>query len=173
MKIKLAIAALGTSLIAMTAPAQAQELAAQPYIGASVGYHDLGLDVEGIEDDAFIYGVVGGVGVPVGPTLTLGVEGNYHKGSGAIDSEYGVAGRLGFPIGTSSKVFVKGGYQWVDIDVEEIAGVPIAGIDDEEGDYLVGVGGEFGIGPNAALRVGVDTISFDSVRPTAGVVFKF
>jgi outer membrane immunogenic protein len=119
--------------------------------------------------------VLAGVDVPVGKTLTLGVEGNYHLGTNAIDSEYGVAARLGFPIGATSQLFVKGGYQWVDFDLGTVIGglVP-AGSDDTDGDYLVGVGGEFGIGDSPArIRVGVDTISFDTVRATAGVIFKF
>ncbi|MFM6853872.1 MAG: hypothetical protein ACKOUM_07305, partial [Sphingopyxis sp.] len=113
----------------------------------------------------------------VGETLTIGVEGNFHVGTNAIDSEYGVAARLGFPIGNGSQLFVKGGYQEVDFDTARLAGVATspAGIDDTDGDYLFGVGGEFALGQAspARLRVGVDTIAFDTVRATAGVVFKF
>lgn len=164
-----AVAALG-----LATGAQAQDAAptVQPYIGLSGGYHSLG--VSGVsDDDGAIYGVVGGVDVPVGETLTLGVEGNYHLGTNAIDSEYGAAAKLGFPVGETSQIFVKGGYQWVNIDLGNFGGAGL-GLDDTDGDYIVGVGGEFGMGDSPArLRVGVDTIAFDTVRATAGVVFKF
>ncbi len=172
------LAASAAAALALSTGAQAQETAAtaQPYIGLSGGYHDIGVSgVNGVEDNGAIYGVLAGVDVPVGETLTIGVEGNYHLGTNAIDSEYGVAARLGFPIGETSQLFVKGGYQWVDFDLGNVVGGPVpAGLDDTAGDYLVGVGGEFGLGDGPArIRVGVDTIAFDSVRATAGVIFKF
>jgi outer membrane immunogenic protein len=169
------LAAAGAAALAISTGAAAQDApTAQPYVGLSGGYHSLG--VSGVsDDDGAIYGVVAGVDVPVGETLTLGVEGNYHLGTNAIDSEYGVAAKLGFPVGTNgSQLFVKGGYQWVDLDLGNFAPVPAPGLDDTDGDYIVGVGGEFGLGDSPArLRLGVDTISFDTVRATAGVVFKF
>lgn len=166
------------AVLALSTGAQAQTTTAtaQPYIGLSGGYHDIGVsDIDGVEDNGAIYGVLAGVDVPVGETLTLGVEGNYHLGSNAIDSEYGVAARIGLPIGATSQLFVKGGYQWVDLDLGTVIGGPVpAGLDDTDGDYLVGVGGEFGVGDGPArIRVGVDTIAFDTVRATAGVIFKF
>lgn len=164
-----AVAALG---LATGAQAQDAAASAQPYVGLSGGYHSLG--VSGVnDDDGAIYGVVGGVDFPVGETLTLGVEGNYHLGTNAIDSEYGVAAKLGFPIGETSQLFVKGGYQEVNLDLGNFGGAGL-GLDDTDGDYLVGVGGEFGVGDSPArIRVGVDTIAFDTVRATAGVIFKF
>lgn len=167
------LAATGLAALTLATGAQAQGTAtAQPYVGLSGGYHDLGT---GGRDDGAIGGVLAGVDFPVGETLTLGVEGNYHVGTGAIDSEYGVAARLGFPVGESSQLFVKGGFQEVDFDLSHITGAPVpAGLDDTDGDYLVGVGGEFGMGNSGArIRVGVDTIAFDSVRATAGMIFKF
>lgn len=171
------LAASAVAALGLATGAQAQDAAAptaQPYIGLSGGYHSLG--VSGVsDDDGAIYGVVGGVDFPVGETLTLGVEGNYHLGTNAIDSEYGVAAKLGFPVGETSQLFVKGGYQWVDLDLGNFVAAPVpAGLDDTDGDYIVGVGGEFGMGDSPArIRVGVDTIAFDTVRATAGVVFKF
>ena len=164
--------------LAFASSASAQSTGAQPYVGLSGGYHDIGASVggvNGIEDNGVIYGVVAGVDVPVGETLTIGVEGNYHLGTNAIDSEYGVAARLGFPIGANSQLFVRGGYQAVNFDLGTIIGAPVPpGVDDTDGDYLVGVGGEFGVGQSRTrIRVGVDTISFNSVRATAGVIFKF
>lgn len=166
---KFALLAVATLGLATGAHAQdAVTHSAQPYVGLSGGYHSFG-------DGGTIYGVLAGVDVPVGETLTLGVEGNYHLGTNSIDSEYGVAARLGFPIGATSQLFVKGGYQWVDIDLPVRPLAPTSVVfDDTFGDYLVGVGGEFGIGDSPArIRVGVDTIAFDTVRATAGVIFKF
>ena len=169
------LAASAVASLALSTGAAAQDTAptAQPYIGLSGGYHSLG--ISGVSDDnGAIYGVVAGVDFPLGETLNLGVEGNYHLGTNAIDSDYGVAARLGFPIGESSQLFVKGGYQWVNIDIGNFVAPAVVGLDDTDGDYLVGVGGEFGLGDGPAkLRVGVDTISFDTVRATAGVIFKF
>lgn len=166
--------ATAAAALSIASGAQAQDAAttAQPYIGLSGGYHSLG--VSGVsDDDGAIYGVVAGVDFPVGESLNLGVEGNYHIGSNAIDADYGVAARLGFPVGNGSQLFVKGGYQWVNIDLGNF-GAGGAALDDTDGDYLVGVGGEFGMGDGPArIRVGVDTISFDTVRATAGVIFKF
>ena len=177
MKKYLALPAL--SLVAMLAAtgAQAQTAAptVQPYIGLSGGYHDIGAGGAG-EDAGAIGGVIAGVDVPLGETLVIGVEGNYHLGTNAIDSEYGVAARLGVRVGgNGSLLFVRGGYQEVNFDLEEIAGGPVVpGLDDTDGDYLVGVGGEFGVGGSGArIRVGVDTIAFDSVRATAGVTYRF
>lgn len=170
-KITLLSMAAAVSLGAVSA-AQAQT-AAEPYIGLSGGYHHLGINGLG-DDDGAVYGVVAGVDVPVGDKLKLGIEGNYHLGSNAIDSEYGVAARLAFPVGATSQLFVKGGYQEVDLDLGNFVTPAVIGLDDTDGDYLVGVGGEFGLGEGPArVRLGVDTIGFDTVRATAGVVFKF
>ncbi len=171
---KLFSAALTLALLGGASTAQAQDAAAaSPYVGLSGGYHDI---TTGGVDSGAIYGVVAGVDVPVGETLHVGVEGNYHLGSNAIDSEYGVAARLAFPTGPSSNVFVRAGYQWVDFDLSEIAGgLPVpAGLDDTEGDYLVGAGAEFSLGGSGTrVRVGVDTVAFDTVRATAGLIFRF
>jgi opacity protein-like surface antigen len=163
--------------IAVPSAAQAQDAKAEPFVGLSAGYHDLGVDDEDfdIDDTGAIFGVVAGVDFPVSETFFVGLEGNYHIGTDAIDNEYGVAARLGLRTSENSKIYVRGGYQEVDLDLEAILDTELpGGLDDSDGDYLVGVGGEFGLGErNAAIRVGVDTISFDSVRATAGVVFSF
>lgn len=174
------IAAAGVLAAAFAVPsvAHAQDTQAEPFIGLSAGYHDLGVDSDDtldIDDTGAIFGVVGGVDFPVTETFFIGVEGNYHFGTDAIDNEYGIAARLGVRAGENSKIYLRGGYQEVDLDLEAILDTELpGGLDDSDGDYLVGVGGEFGLGGrNAAIRVGVDTISFDSLRATAGVVFSF
>ena len=48
-----------------------------------------------------------------------------------------------------------------------------AGFDDTDGDYLVGDGGQYKIGPNTALRVTVDTLGFDTTRVAGGLSFNF
>lgn len=174
--------------VAFSAPAMAQDApAVGGYIGASAGYHDLGLseDLRGVgitdpSDGGFIYGVVGGFDFPVGDGgMMIGLEGNYHLGSDAIDSDYGIATKLGYRTG-NGMVFVKGGYQWIDLDIDRLTGGQLteaqfraAGQDDTVDDYLVGVGGQFNVGPSTMLTVGVDTVSFDTVRGTVGVGIKF
>ncbi len=159
--------------MAIAAPAQAEEAKAEPYVGVSAGWHDAGAGVA--RDSGPIYGVFAGVDVPVGGDLFLGVEGNYHFGSKAIDSEYGINARLGLKTGFG-KLYVRGGYQEVNFDLAHIAGAPVpAGLDDTDGDYLVGIGTDINLGKesNVALRLNLDTIAFDSTRATVGVAVKF
>lgn len=168
------LAALAAAPFALSAPALAQE-APQPevYVGAQGGYHDLGDNPFG-KDGSPIYGVFAGVDVPVGPVLVVGAEGNFNLGSGIIDSEYGATGKIGVRIGDSGQLFARGGYQWVDVDVRRAIGTPApAGFDDTGGDYLVGVGGQYKIGSNTALRVTVDTLDFDTTRVAGGLAFNF
>ncbi|MXO74732.1 hypothetical protein GRI40_05795 [Altererythrobacter aerius] len=178
-------AALATAGFAGTA--QAQDAAGTgAFVGLSGGYHDLGADTDDIanatgldvNDGGAIYGVVAGVDFPLGQgNAFAGVEGNFHLGSGVIDSEYGVAARLGMRTDGGAKFYVRGGYQEVNIDPYNVVDVDVPagtfdGLDDTSGDYLVGLGAEYPIG-NAGLRFNVDTIAFDSVRGTVGVVFGF
>lgn len=165
--------AAAVCVAAIAAPAQAEEAKAEPYVGVSVGWHDAGAGVP--RDNGAIYGLFAGVDVPVGGNLFLGVEGNYHLGSKAIDSEYGINARLGLKT-DFGKVYVRGGYQEVDFDLAHIAGAPVpAGLDDTDGDYLVGIGTDINLGSesNVALRLNLDTIAFDSTRATVGVAVKF
>lgn len=177
---KVVYAAATAACFALPAAASAQDAGAEPYVGISAGVHDLGaeeddLGVE-IDDSSPIIGVVAGVDFPVGGAAFAGIEGNFHLGTNAIDSEYGASVRVGFAGNGGAKYYVRGGYQWVDIDVEEVfdedLGGAFDGVDTTEGDYLVGLGADLPVG-NGALRANLDTISFDSVRGTVGYVFKF
>lgn len=176
------LAAMGA--IALPAAAQAQDAQPEVTIGASVGLHDLGVDVDEADFDDFnidesgeIYGGFVAVDFPLGANLFAGVEGNAHFGTGPIDAEYGASARLGFRTEGGAKIYARGGYQWVDIDAGNLIGVPEFdaddfGIDTTAGDYLVGVGAEFPVG-GVVLRANVDTIAFDTLRGTLGVGFKF
>lgn len=180
---KLSAAAAAAAFVMIPAAAHAQEAAeastgAQPYVGFQVGYHDLGVDSEDVapldvDDSAITYG--GYAGVDFGSRIVFGVEGNYNRGNGPIDSEYGVAGRVGMRAPNGTIVFARAGYQWVNIDIEGLTGlvVPPDSIDDTIDDYLVGVGADIATGGSARIRIAVDTISFDTVRPTIGVNFAF
>lgn len=183
---KISFAAAAAALaVALPGVAQAQETApaATPYLGVQVGLHNLGLDEDDyaavtgldLDDSALIYGVYGGVDFGVAPNVVVGVEGNFNLGNGPIDSEYGVAARVGYRADNGSVFYVRGGYQWVDFDLDGLTGVsPVpAGIDDDAGDYLVGVGADIATGSRARVRLGVDTIAFDTFRPTVGVHFAF
>lgn len=182
---KISFAAAAAALaIALPGAAQAQESGtAHPYVGASVGLHNLGIDEDDftgipgldVDDSAIIYGAYAGVDVSVAPNAVIGIEGNFHLGNGPIDTEFGFAGRVGYRTNSGSVIYVRGGYQWVDLDVTGLTGVsPVpAGVDDDGGDYLLGVGADIAVGGNARLRVGVDTLAFDTIRPTVGVNFAF
>ena len=178
--------------LALPAAAQAQDTTKPDItIGASVGLHDLGVDLgdldadDGefddfdIDDTGEIYGGFVAVDMPVGESLFAGVEGNFHIGSGPIENEYGVAGRIGFKTEGGSKIYARGGYQWVDLDLGNLTGVDEDFLDENDidamdvgGDYLVGVGVEVPVS-SVVLRANVDTIAFDTLRGTVGVGIKF
>lgn len=175
------ISAAGIALASLLAAAPAMAQTSGPatvYAGASAGYHDLQVDAPG-DDGGAIFGGIVGVDLPSSSNVVLGVEGNFHLGTGAIDSDYGVAGRVGYRFPSGGLAYARIGYQWVNVDVGRLAGV--SGIDDDTldisdtvDDYLVGVGGEFPLSNSRLrLRVGVDTVSFDTIRPTAALVMDF
>jgi opacity protein-like surface antigen len=174
---------------ALPGVAQAQEASsgAHPYIGVQAGLHNLGVDTDDLDEDDFdiddsavIYGVYGGVDFDLGSSAVIGVEGNFNLGNGPIDTEYGVAGRIGVRAGTGTVIFARAGYQWVNVNAGGLLGIDEdliddddLGVDDTIGDYLVGVGADIGVGETMGLRVAVDTISFDTLRPTVGLHLKF
>jgi outer membrane immunogenic protein len=179
------------SALALPAAAHAQSDADKPdiTIGASVGLHDLGIDLGdldaddgdfddlNIDDTGEIYGGFVAVDFPLGESLFAGVEGNAHFGSGPIDAEYGASARLGFRTEGGSKIYARGGYQWVDLDAGNVIGVPDFDEDDFDldttaGDYLVGVGVEVPVS-SVVLRANVDSIAFDTLRGSVGVGLKF
>lgn len=138
------------------------------YVGLQGGYHDFEAGVDG-----GVFGGFAGYNREVGNGIVLGVEGNYNIGTNDVDSEYGASVHIGTKIGGDNLLFVRGGYQEVNFDLSSIAGGPVTGVDDTDGDYLVGVGADIGVTPKSALRIAVDTIAFDSVRATAGVSYRF
>jgi outer membrane immunogenic protein len=184
-KIALLVSAVALPL-AVPGVAQAAESSAHPYIGAQVAMHDLGVDENNIDtagfnldDNAITYGVYGGVDFDLGKSAIIGVEGNVSLGNGPIDAEYGVAGRIGVRAG-KSVIFARAGWQWINIDGAGLLGVDDNLIDDDDlgdvgtiDDYLVGVGADIAVGKNMGLRVAVDTVSFDTLRPSVGVHVKF
>lgn len=185
------LAAMGA--IALPAAAQAQSNPGEPEItiGASVGLHDLGVDLGdfdaddgefddfNIDDSAEIYGGFIAADFPVGESMFAGVEGNLHFGSGPIEAEYGASARLGFRTQGGGKIYARGGYQWVDLDLGNLTGVSEEFLDDNGinvndvgGDYLVGLGVEMPVS-SVVLRANVDTIAFDTLRGTIGLGFRF
>lgn len=182
MKKNILIAAAAGAAFALPTAAQAQDaLPGEGFVGVQAGLHDLGVDDLGdefavdINDSSIVAGVFAGYDLPLGPSAFVGAEVNYLYGFDAIDSEYGIAGRLGFRLPGGAKLYARGGYQQVDLDVDNILGIDTDGAfddDDSDGDYIVGVGADFGLG-NTLLRVNLDSVAFDTVRATAGVGFKF
>lgn len=174
----MSVAAIMT--ISLPSAAQAQEESrVHPFIGAQIGHHDLGLPSDLIfppnitlDDNGMIYGVYAGADFDIGGNFVLGAEGNFNLGNGAIDSEYGAAARFGYRTQGGTTVYGRIGYQWVDIDVIALTGDPSAGISDTDDDLLVGVGADIALG-KAHLRLAVDTIAFDSLRPTVGLGLSF
>ena len=160
-----------------------------PYIGAQVGFHNLGIDEDDIDDggldldvddSGMIYGVYGGVDFDIGSAAVVGAEANFNLGNGPIDSDYGVAGRIGYRAPGGTVVFARVGYQWVNLSAEGLLNLDQDTIDDDDldvddtvGDYLVGVGADIAAGPSMGIRVAVDTISFDTLRPTVGAHVRF
>lgn len=182
------LAMLGAVALPTAAHAQS-ETKPDITIGATVGMHDLGIDLGdldadngefddlNIDDSGEIYGGFVAVDFPLGTNLFAGVEGNASFGSGPIDAEYGLSGRLGFRTEGGSKIYARGGYQWVDLDAGSLIGDPDFDesdfdLDTTAGDYLVGVGVEVPVS-SVVLRANVDTIAFDTLRGTVGVGFKF
>lgn len=177
------LAALGSMFAPAIASAQAAP--AQPFVGVSVGYHDLSAEGEvadefngfEIDDSSLIIGVVAGVDVPVTEQFFVGAEGNYHFGTDAIDSEYGIAARVGFMTEAGAKFYVRAGYQEIDLDPYKLVDVDVPdgtfdGVDTSEGDYMTGIGVEYPVGAGA-LRINLDTVSFDTLRATTGYTFRF
>lgn len=186
-KIALLVSAVALPL-AVPGVAHAQEsTGARPYVGIQGALHDLNVDESEIDtggfdldDNAFTYGVYGGVDFDIGKSAILGVEGNFNLGNGPIDSEYGVAGRVGFRAKGGTVVFARAGYQWINVDGAGLIGVDESLIDDDDldvsdtiGDYLVGVGADIAVGERVGLRVAVDTVSFDTLRPSVGLHMRF
>jgi hypothetical protein len=174
--------------LAVPGTAHAQEsTSAHPYVGAQVGLHDLNVDTDGIDtggfnidDSGLIYGAYAGVDFDLGKSAVIGVEGNFNLGNGPIDSDYGIAGRIGMRTKGGTIVFARAGYQWVNVNGAGLLGVDESlvndnelGVDDTIGDYLVGIGADIAVGKRMGVRVAVDTISFDTLRPTVGMHLKF
>ena len=187
-KIALLVSAAALPLaVPSVAYAQDAESSAHPYAGVQVGMHDLGvneseIDTAGfdLDDNALTYGVYGGVDFDLGKSAVIGVEGNFNLGNGPIDSEYGVAGRIGFRAKGGTVIFARAGYQWINIDGAGLIGVDDDLIDDDDlgdvgtiDDYLVGVGADIAVGERMGVRVAVDTVSFDTLRPSVGLHMRF
>ena len=168
---------VGALAVPGTAFAQSGETMAEPFIGFSIGYHDLGItdvDEDIVDDGGAIAGLVAGVDFPVQENMFVGFEFNMNGGSDAINNEYGASLRIGTRTRGGSKIYLRGGYQEVDVDVDEVFNadgslVEVSAIGE---DYLLGVGADLRAGPGN-LRLNVDTIAFDTVRVTTGYVFSF
>lgn len=173
---------------AVPSVAHAQEsTGARPYVGVQAGLHNLGVDEDDIDtagfdldDSALTYGVYGGVDFDLGKSAVVGVEGNFNLGEGPIDAEYGIAGRIGYRAKGGTIIFARAGYQWINVDGAGLIGVDEDLIDDDDldvsdtvGDILVGVGADIAVGERMGVRVAVDTVSFDTLRPSVGLHLRF
>lgn len=157
------------------------------YVGVGAGFHDLGVDESDIDtggfdldDSALTYGIYGGVDFDIGKSAVIGVEGNFNLGNGPIDSEYGVSGRIGYRAKGGTVIFARAGYQWINVDGEGLLGIEEDLIDDDDldvsdtiGDFTVGLGADIAVGERMGIRVAVDTVSFDTLRPNVGLHLRF
>lgn len=180
---KIAYCALAAAAFAVPQTAFAQDRGAEVTIGASAGIHDLGIaddvdDLTGldVDDSSPIFGGFVAVDWSLSDNLFAGIEGNAHFGTDALDADYGASLRVGYRTENGTKLYLRGGYQFIELDYSEILDVSEdeipGGLDDTFDDYLVGAGVEAPIG-SIILRANVDTISFDTVRATAGVGLRF
>ncbi|MBX7540420.1 outer membrane protein [Qipengyuania sphaerica] len=186
MKTKALLLAAATAGAAFALPtaAQAQDIVpGEGFIGASAGVHTLGLEDEledvapglDFDDSSPIFGVFAGYDFPIAPGMFLGGEVNYNFGTDALDGDYGASARLGFNVPGGTKIYARGGYQAIKIDYNELVNddtLDFSAFDDTESDYLVGLGVEVPIA-GLFLRGNIDTISFDTMRATAGVGVRF
>jgi opacity protein-like surface antigen len=188
-KIALLVSAVALPL-AVPSVAHAQESGStgtHTYVGVQAGLHDLGVDTNDIDtagfdldDNALTYGIYAGVDFDLGKSAVVGIEGNFNLGEGPIDAEYGIAGRIGYRAKGGTVIFARAGYQWINVDGAGLLGVDEDLIDDDDldvsdtiGDYLVGVGADIAVGERMGIRVAVDTVSFDTLRPSVGLHLRF
>ncbi len=193
---KMAFVGACVTAVLVSSPAVSQTASTEFYVGAQAGLHELGDNPFGDSGGAVFGGFVG-VDIPVSENVIFGVEGDLNFGSGLIDNEYGVYAKLGVRVGQGGQLFVRGGYAEVDLDLNALVsdltqgqldgitggGVDIddlnaldlnaLGVDDSVGDYVLGVGGQFRLSDTVSLRAIVDTLAFDTVRATGGVVITF
>lgn len=181
----LLLAAVATgAAFALPTAAQAQDVVpGEGFVGVSAGVHTLGLEDElediapgfDFDDSSPIIGVFAGYDFPLGPSLFAGVEGNYNFGTDALDGDYGASARLGFRAPGGVKIYGRAGYQAIKVDYNEIINddtIDFSAVDDTESDFLAGIGVDVPLG-GAFVRANVDTISFDTLRATAGVGLRF
>jgi outer membrane immunogenic protein len=158
-----------------TAPDGTPAFGIEPYVGIMGGYHNFDGNKKDLVQDygpkgALIQGVAG-VNVPLG-AFFVGAEGNVAKGFNDIDWEYGVVGRAGVRVGDSGMIYGKAGYQWVNLDGPGNRNNEIYGAGVEVGPKDIGLGGLTG-NSGVRLRMEVDTVDFNSIRPMAGVIMHF
>lgn len=153
---KLTIFAAAAALAVVPTMASA-DVGNGPYVGLQGGYHDIDGPAEGA-----ILGGYAGYNFSTGSNLVVGIEGNANIGTGDIDAEYGASVHVGGKFGGNNLLFARAGYQ--EVDFEGFG---------SDGDYLLGVGADFGVNEASSFRLVVDTIAFDSLRATAGVSFRF
>jgi opacity protein-like surface antigen len=174
----LAATALAAPAMAQTAPDGSPAFGIKPYIGVLGGIHSYDRSALSSPQSGRFYGEViegvGGINIPLGPVF-VGAEGHVARGFRDIEWEYGAKGRAGFRAGDSGLIFASAGYKW--IEPRNDRGFTsqkgwVYGIGAEVGPRDIGLGGiTSSAGPR--IRLQVETMNFDSIRPMAGVIFHF
>ena len=174
----LAALSFGAPAMAQTAPDGSPAFGIKPYIGLLGGTHTVDRNVLSSPQSGRFHGevieAVGGINIPLGPVF-VGAEGHVARGFRDIEWEYGAKGRFGFRAGDSGLIFASAGYKWVEAKenrgFDDMKGM-IYGVGVEVGPRDIGLGGlTSSAGPR--IRLQVETMEWDSLRPMAGLVFHF
>lgn len=132
-----------------------------PYVVGEIGYENF--DPGGFGVDGFIYGGALGYNFRLNGNVYFGIEGDIRGTTvDGLDFAYGATANVGFLANDRTAFFVRGGYREIETDGFGSAG-----------DYVVGLGGQFGLSDALSVRTVVDTIGFDTVEAKVGVVLDF
>lgn len=161
----------------------AQDNSGEAFVGISAGVHSLGIREEAearvlgaeADDDSVIAGVFVGYDIHLGDSLFIGAEANYHVGFDEQEREFGASARLGLRLSGGTKLFARVGYQQYEVDYNLIVRddtIDFSDLDETRGDILLGIGADVALG-RVFFRANIDTIGFESIRPTVGLGLRF
>jgi len=160
---KILTAAVSVALFACATTAQADDDKHFDglYLGASVGYLDLG--DSGVSYEGFL-----GFRKQSDSGVVFGVEGTFGSADiGFLDNIWSVNGTLGMAVGEEKRglVFVSGGYAE--------AKASAFGFSATGGGFRADLGYEYAVSKNFAIRLKATTFEFDDFGASGGFVVKF
>lgn len=158
MKRTLTLIAAAASIAAGTAIAQDTDPFNGFYVVAETGYEN---GIAGI--DQFLYGGAAGVNLKLSPNIYVGVEGDLTGTSGPVDFTYGGHGIVGYLLNEKTSLFARAGYR--EFEIGDGFG--------SDGDYSLGLGTQYFLTDNIAVRSTLETVGFDTGAVRVGLVFEF